>query len=127
MALGYLFSGQASPPCLDAADANGDGVADISDAITVLEFLFSGRGTIPFPGPKDDCAQDPTGDPVSCAAFSPCATSPEVFRATGGGAVQRVGWIFAEGGRLDVVGFANEGVYPRRVSSEPRPAAKSLK
>jgi hypothetical protein len=95
--LGFLFTGQAAPPCLDSADTNDDGALDISDAITLLSFLFVGGAPIPFPGPLDPCGDDPTADALGCAAFAPCGTGQELFREGASGEVGSVGWILAEG------------------------------
>jgi hypothetical protein len=40
--LGFLFLGDASPPCSDAADWNDDGKLDLSDPVGTLGWLFLG-------------------------------------------------------------------------------------
>ena len=40
--LGFLFLGDAPPPCPDAADWNNDGKIDLSDPVGVLGWLFLG-------------------------------------------------------------------------------------
>ena len=49
----WLFQGDDEPGCLAATNANGDaGGVDISDAIWVLDYLFTGGlpPVAPFPG-----------------------------------------------------------------------------
>ena len=60
-----LFSG-APTSCADAADADDSGVADVSDAIFLLGFLFLG-GAVP-PPPTREAATDPTPDSLGCGA-----------------------------------------------------------
>jgi hypothetical protein len=69
--LQFLFLGGPAPFCDDAADANDDGKVDIGDAVTVLFRLF--QGSAPIPEPAESCGPDPTGDPIGCVAFPPCA------------------------------------------------------
>ena len=64
-----LYAGGEASTCLDAADADDDGDLDVSDVITVLDFLFRGRMAPAFPGPAY-CGPDPTGsDALTCAAY----------------------------------------------------------
>ena len=57
---GFLFFGTRAPACLDAADANGSGVIDISDCMYLLEFTFLGGPPPPDPGgPSSPCGPDP--------------------------------------------------------------------
>ena len=60
----WLYRGEYQPDCLDAGDANDDGVLDISDAIFLLRALFQGEAQppepYPFPGP------DATPDSLGC-------------------------------------------------------------
>jgi hypothetical protein len=65
LALGYLFLGEAVPPCLLACDSNDDDVVDIADAIYTLQHLFLGGAVIPPPYP--DCGKETTYGPLSCA------------------------------------------------------------
>ena len=69
--LGYLFLGDDSPRCFDAADANDDGAMDISDPIVTLGVLFLGNGVIPVPGMME-CGVDPTDDELTCEIFERC-------------------------------------------------------
>ena len=62
--LGFLFLGDAPPPCLDAADFNDDGALDITDPIATLGFLFL-DGTPP-PAPYPAPGHDGTEDLLSC-------------------------------------------------------------
>ncbi len=67
----YLFAGDDTPPCLDAADVNDSGAVDISDPIAGLLYLFTG-GAIPAPGPNE-CGEDPTADAgLGCEEYATC-------------------------------------------------------
>ncbi|HVR74993.1 MAG TPA: dockerin type I repeat-containing protein [Planctomycetota bacterium] len=66
--LGYLFTGGADPPCLEAADTNNDGGINITDGVYLLGFLFLGGPAPPAPFPE--CG--PAEPDASCAAFPPC-------------------------------------------------------
>ena len=68
--LGYLFLGDATPPCIKAADADDTGVVNLTDALYVLLGLFSG-GPLP-PPPFGQCGTDPTEDSLTCGEFSQC-------------------------------------------------------
>ncbi|OUU22713.1 MAG: hypothetical protein CBC13_07380 [Planctomycetia bacterium TMED53] len=61
--LGALHLGQTLD-CEDAADCNDDGNLDISDVVSVLQFLFSGSPSPPAPYP--DPGGDPTDDGLNC-------------------------------------------------------------
>ena len=59
--LSFLFSGSASPKCMEACNSNAAGGFDISDPIYTLTFLFSG-GSPPGRFPEceisaGDCAE----------------------------------------------------------------------
>ncbi|MGQ9590524.1 MAG: golvesin C-terminal-like domain-containing protein [Planctomycetota bacterium] len=58
--LGWLFLGEAPPPCSDAADANDSGAVDLSDAVAILAHLF--LGAEPLPPPFPGAGTDPTPD-----------------------------------------------------------------
>jgi len=62
--LGFLFTGDAAPPCHSAADANDSGAIDLSDAVYTLGYLF--LGTAPPPVPFPDCGVDPISDVLTC-------------------------------------------------------------
>ena len=63
--LDYTFLSGPLPICMDAGDANDDGVSDVSDAIFLLYWFFlDGPGPwIPFPNPGEDF----TNDNLDCA------------------------------------------------------------
>jgi len=62
--LATLFQGGPEGPCQDATDTNDDGVLDISDPITLLNYLFQDRETLPAPFPEPGL--DPTPDSLGC-------------------------------------------------------------
>jgi dockerin type I repeat protein len=62
--LGYLFTGEATIDCEDAADSNDDGTVNISDPIATLGYLFLGVGFLP--PPSSSPGVDPTGDELGC-------------------------------------------------------------
>ena len=72
--LGYLFLGNASILCRDAADADDKGTVEITDAIYLLQHLFVGGPAIPPPG-ISQCGPDPTADvlPACIQPESACA------------------------------------------------------
>jgi hypothetical protein len=65
--LGFLFWGGTSLGCLDAADANADGVLDIADAIRLLDMLFLGGQMVPPPYPACGSAPD-----LGCLEYPHC-------------------------------------------------------
>ena len=71
--LNTLFATDDPFPCQDAADVNDSEDIDISDAITLLAFLFTGGAALP--PPVLDCGLDPS-EPVEesldCADPGPC-------------------------------------------------------
>ncbi len=75
--LGFLFLGSHGPTCMETADANNDSFVGVSDAISVLLYLFGGRASVAPPGPPgDECGVDPdeSDSPadLGCAAYSGC-------------------------------------------------------
>lgn len=60
--LNYLFTGGATPGCLDACDSNADLLLDLSDAVHTLTFLFLGGAAPAEPFPA--CGHGPA--PVGC-------------------------------------------------------------
>jgi hypothetical protein len=58
--LGYLFRGNAAPPCMEAANVNDDASVDIGDAVYLLSYLF--REEAPPPAPFPTCGPDPDPD-----------------------------------------------------------------
>jgi hypothetical protein len=70
----FLFSDASVPPCLDAADTNGDDRFDISDAVSTLSFLFMDGPPPPMPGcAPAGCGKDP-GEEISlgCLRYDSC-------------------------------------------------------
>ncbi len=71
--LGFLFLGEAAPPCLDAADVDDNGGTAINDGIGILGWLFQGGNAPRPPTPADSdfgpesCGPDPTDDDLECA------------------------------------------------------------
>ena len=65
------------PPCGEAADANADGVLNLTDAVFLFDFLFRGGSAPPQPGaPPAPCGvdPDPLGGPASlgCEVYNRC-------------------------------------------------------
>ncbi len=70
--LGYLFLGNDTPECLEAADANDDDRVDVADSIYLLHFLVLGGAAPPSPGPPGfDCGADATRR-LGCARYTVC-------------------------------------------------------
>ncbi|MDC0347505.1 hypothetical protein OAN47_03720 [Planctomycetota bacterium] len=65
---GVTCFGQVAENCSNGID--DDGGIDISDAITVLGYLFSGTGDPPAPFPE--CGGDPTADSLGCESHGGC-------------------------------------------------------
>lgn len=61
--LGFLFAGDRSVDCEDAADCNDDERLNIADAIYLLQWLFAGGAPLP---PPNECGPDPEGDRLGC-------------------------------------------------------------
>ena len=57
----YLFNGGSEPECLEAAEANGDGVIDIADSIYVVAYLFRNGPSPTAPFPAAGLDDDSTG------------------------------------------------------------------
>ncbi len=69
--LSWLFTGSTPPPCMAAANANGQGKVDLSDAIWLLNWVFLG-GPRP-PEPFSACGEAPAGSyPLSCFSQTAC-------------------------------------------------------
>lgn len=69
--LHYLYRpsfSSSEPPCLDAADFDDSGVVDISDAFSLLSFIYFNSRFPPAPYPGADF--DLTDDPLDCASGS---------------------------------------------------------
>jgi hypothetical protein len=71
----FLFQGQSSLSCLDAADSDDSGSIDITDAIFSLSYLFLGGATIPAPGTLQ-CGVDPSPDSLGACVSSTCDEEP---------------------------------------------------
>lgn len=69
--LAHLFLGVAAPGCLEAADADGDGALNLTDAIFILDFLFLGGLPPPEPGPTADPCGPGSGS-LPCETYSSC-------------------------------------------------------
>lgn len=69
--LNYLFVPLFPVPvCLDACDADDNGVNAIADALYILYYLFSGGAFPPPPFPL--CGEDLTTDSLGCSSYPPC-------------------------------------------------------
>ncbi len=66
--LSELFSDGATPTCRAACDANGDGVYDIADPISLFNYVLFGAA--PPPSPFGTCGADALG--WSCDMFDAC-------------------------------------------------------
>ena len=69
--LDELFARGPESPCRSAADTNEDDELDVSDAVTLLFYLFLGRR--PLDPPFEHCGWDPTPSPLGCLTFPACA------------------------------------------------------
>lgn len=69
---GFLFLGDAAPPCMEAGDANNDGRLHITDAIALLMHLFGASAPPATPG--SDCGFDPPTPPgyLGCESYPAC-------------------------------------------------------
>jgi phosphatidylinositol-3-phosphatase len=76
--LGHLFLTGDLPACPDAADADGNGLLEITDAIAILGYLFLAGEPPPAPGPTT-CGPDPSdsGDGLGpCESVCAAAGDP---------------------------------------------------
>lgn len=62
--LNYLFRGQGTLDCTDAADSDDNGQVNLTDVISLLNFLFRGGAAPPAPYPAS--GPDPTADDLDC-------------------------------------------------------------
>jgi hypothetical protein len=66
--LSWLFlDAGANLECKKAADTNDDGKIELTDAIYLLLYLFSGGPALPAPFPE--AGPDPTGDGLGCCSY----------------------------------------------------------
>lgn len=68
--IGRVFGENSIPGCLEAADANGDGLLDISDGISLLFYLYA-SGEAP-PSPFPDCGIAPVDASFPCDDHPSC-------------------------------------------------------
>ena len=61
--------GSSIPACMDAADANDDGVVNSKDAQYILDYMFSGGKYLPEPFPSEGF--DLTQDNLGCNVYTP--------------------------------------------------------
>lgn len=74
MAWGHWASSSSEavrPPCLDAAGTNDTDNLDLSDAVSLLGFLFLGGAPPAAPGPQV-CGPDPEGTSLGCESYETC-------------------------------------------------------
>lgn len=78
----FLFPSGGPPAtidCLEAADANDDGMINSADGIALLQWGFPSGPPIPLPAPGPSiCGPDPTPSSLGCASYScaPCGSLP---------------------------------------------------
>jgi hypothetical protein len=70
--LSWLFQGTAEPPCLAAANTNGEDQVSLTSAVYLLSFLFQG-GPAPIP-PFPDCGNStlPNDVAIGCLEYTNC-------------------------------------------------------
>ncbi len=70
--LSHLFVGgrRASSLPEGLLEANATGTVDLTDAVYLLNFLFTGGA--PLAAPFFECGSDPTPDGLSCDSFPAC-------------------------------------------------------
>ena len=69
--LGFLFSGSFDLACEDRGDFDDSGDVNLTDAVSLLDFLFLDGS--PPAAPYPDCGADPTDDPLACVPTGGCA------------------------------------------------------
>ena len=79
--INFLFKDGAASPCMDAADANDNGMVELSDAQFMIVYLFPnadlGMDSMPPSTPFPECGTDPSdeegeGDGLDCGSSSDC-------------------------------------------------------
>ena len=74
--LGFLFAGDVTLACLDAANTSDSGGLNISDAVSIFGWLFQSESAPAPPSPSagtyvsGDCGPDPTEDDLDCAGLA---------------------------------------------------------
>ncbi len=63
-----LFIGSTTFCCEDAADANDDGIVNITDTVEILNYIATGSPVPPAPGPTV-CGPDPSADSLGCTSY----------------------------------------------------------
>ena len=78
-ALWAMFAGGVVPSCLETADVDNGGAVNVSDAITLLAYLFAGGEPPALPGPPGvPCGPDPQHPgslDLGCDEYSACGAS----------------------------------------------------
>jgi hypothetical protein len=70
--LRWMLLGDGAPACLDAGDADDNGMHGLEDALYLIDFSLRGGAAPPAPFPG--CGHDPTEDSLPCERFTGCAT-----------------------------------------------------
>lgn len=73
----FLFFGGPTPVCLDAADANNNGVIDVVDIAFLNNFVQNCHTNPPPPAPFPNCGPDTVADALTCSVGVLCL-SPSV-------------------------------------------------
>ncbi len=68
-----LFAGGDQPSCVDACDTDDNAQWDISDMISILNFLFAANSPAPAPPGPDNCGVDPTDDSSTVCVDTSCS------------------------------------------------------
>lgn len=71
-ALLFQLSASTALTCMDACDANDDGVIDLADGVTVAHALSAPGSPPPLPLSFGLCGSDPNLDALDCTAYGAC-------------------------------------------------------
>ena len=72
-----IFCDPGPTYCVDACDADDDGIYDLPDAVYLLNYLF--HSDVPPPAPFPSCGPDPTADSLACSNYQyDCQTTPSL-------------------------------------------------
>src|SRR5688572_1800148 len=63
----FLFNGELTPPCLQAADVDDNDTVDVTDVVRFINALFLGGPEPPAPFPQ--IGPDPTPSGASCEEY----------------------------------------------------------